>query len=77
MEHTSLVAGGAGGGILRKASADVDPDPQTANQQKTQTTAEGATETGPPQDLSLLVNQLYSELKRELMIERERRGGMY
>jgi hypothetical protein len=31
----------------------------------------------PPADMSLLVHQLYSLLKRELKVERERKGGIY
>jgi hypothetical protein len=76
MEHTSLVAGAAGGGVLRKASAvDTDPggDQGSTSPSREVTQAEGSVPTAPA-DLSLLVNQIYAQLKRELLIERERKG---
>ena len=79
MEHTNLVAGDAGGGVLRKASAaDVDAGDDTGQLAPSQdASVETSHEQGPPADLSLLVNQLYAQIKRELMIERERKGGIY
>ncbi|MGE0712984.1 MAG: hypothetical protein AB7T09_33710 [Planctomycetota bacterium] len=92
MEHTNLVAGpglaaptrpaGAaaprGQEVLYKRAADVDPggadqQGQSPSQDVSRESAHVAT---PPQDLSLLVNQLYAQIKRELLIERERRGLM-
>jgi len=63
---------------LRKAAADVDThgDPGEAAPSR-DSGVESAHLSASPQDLSLLVNQLYAQIKRELMIERERRGGLY
>lgn len=79
MTHTHLVAGQAGGRVLKSAAAaDVDPggSAQTGQAQR-DSGVESSHLSTPPQDLSLLVNQLYAQIKRELQIERERRGGMY
>ena len=80
MAHTNLVAGKAGGGVLRKAVADVDYSEQ-AKAEAAPSRESGLESShqigGSPEDLSLLVNQLYRQIKRELTIERERRGGSY
>jgi len=63
---------------LRKAAADVDPGGDSGQEAPSRdSSVESAGLVMPPQDLSILVNQLYAQIKRELMIERERRGGLY
>ena len=71
--------GSAGGGLLLRSDAvDVDPGGDKGQLVGSKDPgAESAHLATPPQDLSILVNQLYSQIKRELTIERERRGGVY
>ncbi|MCO5167056.1 MAG: hypothetical protein M9894_11905 [Planctomycetes bacterium] len=76
MEHTSLVAGAAGGGVLRKhdaVDAEGGGDAGELRPAREASSTQAAVPT-PPADLSLLVNQIYAQLKRELLIERERKG---
>ena len=70
---------GRGGEVLYKRAADVDPGGTDGGGLATTQSneLESSHLATPPQDLSVLVNQLYSQIKRELMIERERRGGLY
>jgi hypothetical protein len=57
-------------------AADVEQIPSTSG--STQATSETAHLTGPPeQDLNPLIYTLYAKIKRELEIERERKGGLY
>lgn len=78
-------AGAAGRGssspgeVLYKRAADVDPGGADGGAQASAQAndLESSHLATPPQDLSVLVNQLYAQIKRELMIERERRGGLY
>ncbi|RMG08568.1 MAG: hypothetical protein D6731_21620, partial [Planctomycetota bacterium] len=79
MIHTRVVGAGKGGEVLRKAAADVDVggDQGQTGQAQRDSGLETSHQPTPPQDLSVLVNQLYAEIKRELIIERERRGGIY
>ena len=77
MTHTKLVTGGK---VLRGSldSADVDPIPSNeAGQAPWDGRVEASAQPSQPLNLSLLVNQLYAQIKRELQIERERRGGIY
>ncbi len=77
METTNLVAGVAGGGVLRSALDAVDAEPGGDTGQQGSSRESSSTEASVPSqpaDLSLLVNQIYAQLKRELMIERERKG---
>lgn len=76
METTNLVAGVAGGGVLRKldaVDADAGGDKGEPGPSRESSSTEAAVP-AQPADLSLLVNQIYAQLKRELMIERERKG---
>ncbi|MBX3472601.1 MAG: hypothetical protein KF878_37595, partial [Planctomycetes bacterium] len=76
MEHTSLVAGEAGGGVLRKhdaVDAEGGGDAGELRPSRESSSAQAAVP-AQPADLSLLVNQIYAQLKRELLIERERKG---
>ena len=81
MTHTNLVSGSSKTGKVLRSSmdaADVDPIPSNeAGQAPRDPHVESSTVPTAPMNLSLLVNQLYNQIKRELRIERERRGGMY
>ena len=68
-----------GAEVLYKRAADVDPGGADSGSQGSPQSndVESSHLATPPQDLSVLVNQLYAQIKRELMIERERRGGLY
>jgi len=76
METTSLVSGPAGGGVLRKESvADVDASGDAGRTHVSRAPdVEASSVAAPPADLSLLVNQIYAQIKRELTIEKERKG---
>ena len=83
MQHTNLVSGKSGGQrkkVLRKAAADTgDSAVRDSGVESSHIQSERANPNAnvQPRDLSLLVNQLYAQIKRELQIERERRGGLY
>ena len=85
MEHTKLTSTGSGpraAPVHRKGAADVgdvnipESSPETASVHKYPWQEVEQIE-GAPKDLSILVHQLYAQIKRELQIERERRGGLY
>jgi hypothetical protein len=57
-------------------AADVEQLPGATG--SSQVSSETAHMTGPPeQDLNPLIYALYAKIKRELEIERERKGGLY
>ena len=64
--------------VLYSRAANVDPGGSDGGSQAPSQSSELESANLPtaPQDLSLLVNQLYAQIKRELTIERERRGLM-
>jgi hypothetical protein len=68
-------AGATGGGLLRKSAVDADGggDKGGLVPSREVSTAEADVPKAPA-DLSILVNQIYAQLKRELLIERERKG---
>lgn len=77
MEHTNLIAGVQGGGVLRSAhgAADVDPGGDRGGGAPSREPAvESTAVSQPPADLTLLVHQVYQQIKRELEVEKERKG---
>lgn len=68
MEHTQLVP------MRSTAAAHVDTLPQTTG--NTDPNVEASHNSGSPDaDLNPLIYQLYARIKRELLVERERRSG--
>jgi hypothetical protein len=68
MEHTKLVP--------QRSTANAHVDTLNQGTGGTQGSAVASPVVGPPeQDLNPLIYQLYARIKRELLVERERRAG--